>query len=60
MVALYDGGGALAALYDVGVDRPLRESVDMAYLPCLLLEDADELLSYYLSLLLRAPDAREL
>ena len=49
-----------AALQDVGVDRSLGEEVDALLLPGLLLEDADELRSDDLPLLLGLRDALQL
>ena len=48
-----------ARLDDVRVERPLDEEADVAELPRLLLEDADELLADDLALLLRVGDAGE-
>ncbi len=50
---------ATARLDDVRVERPLDEEADVAELPCLLLEDADELLADDLALLLRVGNAGE-
>ena len=48
-----------ARLDHVGVERPLHEPAHVAELPCLLLEDADELAADDLALVLRLLDAVE-
>src|SRR5215217_729064 len=60
VVALYPGGVAGAALYDVGVERALHEECGVLELARLLLEGADELLTDYLALRLGVSDVREL
>ena len=60
LMGLDHRGDALAAGLDhVGVEGPLDEEADVAESPCLLLEDADELLADDLPLPLRVDDACE-
>src|SRR5919112_5940862 len=60
VVALYPGGVAGPALYDVGVERALHEECGVLQLARLLLEGADELLTDYLALRLGVRDVSEL
>jgi hypothetical protein len=60
-MALYPGGVAGAALYNVRVEGTLHEERGvLSYLPGLLLEGTDKLLADDLALRLRITDVREL
>src|SRR5918998_3669704 len=60
VVALYPGGVARPALYDVGVERALHEESGVLELTRLLLEGADELLADDLALRLGIRDGSQL